>query len=233
MKFKKDSNKKVITYVLLIVLGLIFLKKDFLLSNWREITPIILSLIAIAFTGLKDFILPYFFRPELKVTYESKTPFRRQANIVSGPNQWVIGFYDRFKVENIGNDSAKNCRCQIYSIKENNGQEFDVQGFPIKWASRPDSAADFTKAERLNIGPGESEFVDLVRTQSDNSRDFYLSPYHNIPIGMTSQIPIKDYIIKVIISGDNFKPYIAVFEVKPDSQKSVYLSVKLKEVIIK
>ena len=189
---------------------------NWLIENWKISLPIFISLIAILFTALKDFILPVIFKPKLNITYNSQEPYKR-APIILSPGS-VLSAFDRFKVENVGKKTAKNCRCQIYQVTDSKGKDVDLQGFPLRWASRPDSGTDFSKAERLNIGPGESEFVDLVYMRSDNTTKTFLSSYHNTPIGMGDSIPIDDYIIKAIISGDNFKPYFASFKIgkKPE-----------------
>lgn len=199
---------------------------EWLKNNWALVVPIVLSLVAIIFTAFKDFILPWFFKPKLQITYESDEPYKRQATINAGPNA-VVGFFERFKISNVGNETAKNCRCQIYSIKDGKGKELHLQGFPIKWASRPESAIDFIKAERLNIASGESEFVDLASTRTDTAGYFYFQPYHNVPIGMDSQVVLKEYILKIIISGDNFKPYFATFTINGHPKEKHILEITL------
>lgn len=201
---------------------------DWFLRNWRVVVPIVLSLMAIIFTALKDFILPWIIKPKLKVSYFQKEPYNRQIFI--GSDRGIMGFYYRFKVKNIGRDVAKNCRCQIYSIQDLEGNELDLRGFPIRWASRPEPIVDFIKAERLNIGPGESEFADLTHTNIHNAGYFYFEPYHNVPIGMNNQVPLKDYLVTIIISGDNFRPYLATFEVNGSPKEKHILEITLKGV---
>ena len=184
---------------------------NWLKDNWIITISLLLSFIAILFTALKDFILPFFIKPKLKITYTDKEPYKR-APIFLNPGS-ILSAFDRFKVENIGKATAKNCRCQIYQVKDGKGKEVDLQGFPLRWASRPDSGTDFSKAERLNIGPGESEFADLIYMRSDNTTRMFLSSYHSTPIGMGDSIAVDNYTLKVIISGDNFKPYFASFKV--------------------
>ena len=179
-------------------------------ENWSIIVPISLSIIAILFTAFKDFIIPYILKPKLEITYHKKEFYTRSPIILNGS---VMSAFDRFKIKNSGKETAKGCRCQIYSIMNDKNKEMDLQGFPLRWASRPDPAGDFIKAERLNIGPGESEFVDLMHMRSDNTTKMFFSSYHNTPIGMADNIPVDDDIIKIIISGDNFKPYFAIFKV--------------------
>jgi len=186
--------------------------------------------LAILFTLLKDFILPFIIKPNLKITYISKEPYKR-APIILHPGS-ILSAFDRFKVENIGKATAKNCRCQVYQVTDSKRKDADLQGFPLRWASRPDSGIDFSKAERLNIGPGESEFVDLIYMRSDNTTKMFLSSYNNIFIGMGDNIPVDDYTLKAIISGDNFKPYIVSFEIKKKPElygfKIKLLSIKRK-----
>ena len=50
---------------------------DWINDNWATIIPIIISLIAILFTGLKDFILPWFFKPKLEINYLPKEPYKK------------------------------------------------------------------------------------------------------------------------------------------------------------
>lgn len=195
-----------------------------------EYWSLFLAGIAILFTALKDFILPIFIKPKLEITYIDKEPYKR-APIILHPGS-ILSAFDRFKVENIGRITAKNCRCQIFQVIDSKGKEIDLQGFPLRWASRPDAKTDFSKTERLNIGPGESEFADLLYMRVDDTTKMFLSSYHNTPIGMGDSIPTDDYTIKTIISGDNFKPYIACFKVgkKPELNgfKINLLNVRLK-----
>ena len=199
---------------------------EWFLRNWKVIAPMTLSIIAIIFTAFKDFIIPYILKPNLEISYNSKKPYKR-APIMIDPS--TIGAFDRFKIENIGKETAKNCRCQIYLIKNDKGKEIDLQGFPLKWASRPEPVADFTRAERLNIAPGESEFVDLVHMRSDDTTKIFFSSYHNIPIGMADNIPFDSYLIESIISGDNFNSYIVSFRISKKLNLNGF-EIKLSEV---
>lgn len=179
-------------------------------NNGVVITSMLLSIIAILFTALRDFILPYFIKPQLKISYLPVLPYKRHSIVLTGS---ILSAFDRFKIENIGRSTAKNCRCQIYSIKNKKGKELDLQGFPLKWANWPDMLSGLEKKERINIGPGESEFVDFVYMRGDDTTKIFLSSYDNSVLGKGDHLYIDNYNIKVIISGDNFKPYIASFKI--------------------
>jgi len=179
--------------------------------NWALILPIILSVIAILFTAFKEFILPSFIQPKLSITYLQEAPYKRGPIIKNSGD--LIEVFERFKVENIGKEVAKNVRCQIYQIKDSNKKTVDFQGYHLKWASRPETTQDFSKVERINIARGESEFVDLVYMRTDNTTNIYFNKYPNIPSGMNDSIPADNYSFIVIISGDNFKPYLVSFKI--------------------
>lgn len=203
--------------------GLIF---DWVRNNWAIIIPVILSLIAIIFTAFKDFILPWFFKPKLKISYLPVPPYKRHSIVLTGS---ILSAFDRFKIENIGKSTAKNCRCQIYSIKNKEGEELDLQGFPLKWANWPDMLSGFERKERINIGLGESEFVDFVYMRGDDTTKIFLSSYDRSVLGKGDNLYINNYNIKVIISGDNFKPYIASFKIGKQAKMDGF-EVKLLDV---
>ncbi len=184
---------------------------EWIKNNIATTISLLLAGIAILFTALKDFILPWFFKPKLEITYNSKEPYKKGPVIKNSGNMWEN--HERFKIENIGREIAKNARCQIQDIKNKDGKSFHLQGYHLKWASRPESAQDFSKVERLNIAPGESEFVDLIYMRTDNTTNFYFNKYPNIPTVIDDYLPIGDYTITTIISGDNFKPYFATFKI--------------------
>lgn len=194
-------------------------------NNWMIILPILLSIIAIMFTAFKDFILPWWFKPKLKISYLSSAPYKRQA-VLTGPNLFM--FY-KFKIENIGNSIARNCRCQIYQIEQKKEIDKNLQGFPLRWANFPDMHGDFEKSERINISSGESEFVDLFYFGGRDQTKFWLSSYDSSVLERKDGLQLGDYILHIIISGDNFKSYIAKFKIEWAS-KNYGLNVKLLQV---
>ncbi len=169
-----------------------------------DLWALILSIVAITLTLLKDFILPLFFRPRLAIRYLDNNPFRRK-DVWIADAQGIVGTFIRFSIKNIGNVPALNCRCQISRVEKEQKNFNDYMGFPLRWASRPESVINQASGERLNIGVGETEFVDLLSTLSANT-NMFLQKYHNVPIGINEIIPAGEYSIFVLCSGDNFSP---------------------------
>lgn len=120
-----------------------------------EIWALIISLFAIIFTLLKDFILPWWFKPRMKFFYEEKPPYRRE-NVMINKDPNLKGTFLRFSVKNTGRSPALNCRCQLLKVEKENKLYGDYQGFPLRWASRPESIINQASGERLNIGIGET-----------------------------------------------------------------------------
>ena len=122
--------------------------------------------------------------------------------------------FHRFKIENIGRSVAINCRCQVYQIEKKEELDRDLQGFPLKWANFPDMHGDFEKPERINIGSGESEFVDLFYFGGRDQTKFQLSSYDSGVLERIDGLELGNYVLDIIVSGDNFKPYIAKFKIE-------------------
>ena len=194
-----------------------------------EIWALVVAIIAIIFTLMKEFILPLFFKPKLEFTYKEKQPFRR-GNVIINRNADRRGTFLRFSIKNIGSRPAMNCRCQILKVERNNELYEDYQGFPLRWASRPESVINQVSGERLNIAIGETEFIDLAVT-SNNNRFILLQKYHTVDIGIREVIEPGEYDIFLIFSGDNFKPYTLKFHVnKEDSNNPDNVELELIKV---
>ncbi|MEJ2267647.1 MAG: hypothetical protein P8X70_01055 [Nanoarchaeota archaeon] len=177
-----------------------------------EIWALLISFIAIFIALLKDFILPWFFKPKLIFKYSDLNPYRRE-NVVINRNSQLKGTFLRFMVKNIGTKPAINCRCQIQSVWKNGQKYEDYQGFPLRWASRPESIINQASGERLNIARGESEFIDMA-VATNNNHFIHLQKYHNVDIGIKEIIEAGRYNIILIFSGDNFKPCKLQFHIE-------------------
>ncbi len=175
-----------------------------------EYLALVISLIAILFTALKDFILPLIRRPKIKFEYSENIPFRKSNVPLNGTN--TLGCFLRFSVENTGKSPALNCRCQIYLVEKDSNVYDAYQGFPLRWANRPNSI------ERLNIGLGEREFIDLAVT-IDTDNLIHLSTYHDTEFGIKNFIEPGKYLITLVFSGDNFSPYQLKFEIVKEDNK--------------
>jgi len=160
-----------------------------------------ISILALFFTLLKDYIIPFLIRPKMVFYYDNRPPYKRdfiQYNLGSG---YCYGDFFRIEVKNIGSSTAKNCRCQIYDVLNlTSSQQVDLAGYTLKWASRPDFS------ERLEIHNSEREFIDIVFTKY-NGDEVYLPTYHKIAVGMNGVLKKGKYQVILLFTGDNFSPY--------------------------
>ena len=194
-----------------------------------EIWALFLSVIAIIFTLLKDFILPLWFKPKLVFHYEEKPPFRREEITINNePNH--KGTFLRFSVRNEGRMPAINCRCQLLGVEKEGKVYGDYQGYPLKWASRPESVINQITGERLNVGIGETEFIDIAVACNIDTH-IHLEKYHRVGIGIKEIIEAGKYELFIIFSGDNFKPHILRFGIEKEADKNPKgIKLKLLEV---
>jgi len=72
------------------------------------VIAIAISIIALIFSLLKDFIIPCFQKPKLKFKFENDIPFRRFTT------SHTRSCFLRIRVRNVGKTPALNCRCQIF-----------------------------------------------------------------------------------------------------------------------
>lgn len=181
-----------------------------------SIIGIVISFSAITLTLLKDFIFPKFLKPKIVFQYKEAMPFRiENAKVPNDQVKLDKACFVRFSVQNKGRRPAINCRAQIYAVYCNSKLYDNYQGFPLRWANRPINL-DYAKAERLNIGLDETEFVDLVfTTEVDN--DIHFQKGHNIKIGFVEILEPEQYTVEIIFSGDNFKSSRLKFNISKEN----------------
>ena len=182
---------------------------DIIAKNIPEFIAIFISLIALGFSLLKDFIIPWIQRPKLNFKYDNIEPFHRFTS-----NHTLSSFL-RIRVRNTGKIPALNCRCQILKVVKKNENYGDYTGFPIRWACKPESDVISRDRERLNIARGEIEFLD-VATSNYCDNHIHLCQYHKEGIGIKDFIEPGKYEIILLFSGDNFKPQVISFKIKKE-----------------
>ena len=183
--------------------------KVLIVKNIPAFIAILISLIALVFSLLKDFILPCIRRPKLNFKYENEAPFLRYTN------SHTLSSFLRIRIKNVGKSPALNCRCQILKIMKNNDNYGDYTGFPIRWSGKPENDVTSRDRERLNISRGEIEFLD-VATSNYCDNNIHLCQYHKEGIGIKDFIEPGKYEIILLFSGDNFKPQVISFMVEKD-----------------
>lgn len=194
-----------------------------ILKSWAILSVLLLASIAI----FQEPIKIWWRRPILYFIHRENEPFRRENILIQGTNISVT--FERFMVINKGRGPALQCRCQIYEVRKDGKTFGDYRGYPLKWASRPEAIIDQLKGERLNIGPGETEFIDLAHTVS-NDTNIHLEKYHSIAIGIPDFISFGNYEVEIIFSGDNFSPYFLLFNIDKENSNDIKrLRVKLKK----
>ena len=193
--------------------------KILLLGIRIEIWAFIISILSIILTLLRDFILPWFLKPKLKIQYKEEFPYRRENRPVDSSLNWRT--FLKFSITNKGDKPALNCRCQILRIERDKKILEGYNGFPLKWANRP----EYFSGERLNIGQGEVEFVDLAYIM--NYPTIYISTYNDFPIDEEYKtLSSGEYDLFLILSGDNFQPYQLRFKISKENTND-FRNVKL------
>ena len=175
-----------------------------------EVWALIISFVALIAALLKDFILPYIFKPKLEFNHSSREkPFYRE---------WNGQRFYRFSIKNIGKRPALNCRCQIESIIGSDNDN-DLCGFPLKWATRNNEDNNPFATERLSIALDETEFVDLI--VSKNGKSCFVPSRGDL--GVEKSIETGKYEVTVLVSGDNFRARKLHFHITCDENNDIQI----------
>ena len=165
-----------------------------------EVTAIVISVIALVFTGFKDFILPFIFRPRVYLEGQNDA-----FCIHDTKNHLPRGFVDarwvRLRIKNVGRFTvpARGCYVKILEIID-----------PTRQVITPFSPSLLTwvgyDSRKENLAKNEEHYIDLVN-KSDGATAFEISKVA-IPNALAMQTPspfskMGMYTFRIGIYGDN------------------------------
>lgn len=179
------------------------------MSDWNIIIPIGLSAIAILLTMLRDFLIPFVFKPKILIeannkecVEETNEPYRLKSKVHSGHARWLHlklinkkGFFSR---------SARNCYVKLFEIR--NSQNERVSPFSpilLKWGTYENYKNDLAIGEYHLIDfVHESPFLRVIQIQGP------------IPKGLREKLMPGKYTLKIGVFGDNFGPIFKAFKIE-------------------
>lgn len=176
-----------------------------------EVWALILSGIAVVFTALKDFIIPFFFRPKISIETNNNDCIE---NITSGtivkhgkrifgaaPSRWL-----RLKIKNgsgFCRRPARNCYVKLFEVRDSSNRKVvPFSPFLLKWGTYETRKGD--------LAPGEYHFVDLVHEKPGLSKLWIQGP---VPEEFQNKLLPDLYTFKVSAFGDNFNPVSSEFKI--------------------
>jgi len=143
-------------------------------------------------------------------------------NQIIEKNGYTNGCFIRLGVTNKSNKrKANECRCKIKIVKSEFGDTLNSYvGFSLRWANRPESILNPLGIERLDLGMGETEYIDLALAMA-NSNKIFLESYHSVPDGIKSTMEPGRYNITLIFSGRNFRSHTITYELSKENSNDI------------
>lgn len=166
---------------------------------------IIASLVAIAVI-YREFIHDWFFGPKLEVAFSLNEPISRVTTLARPlgtlePSQWMMAFWPRLRVENVGRSVARSCEGILAEVRHPNGKlnkRYDP--LTLRWdvvpIDRGFEPLDIARNRVVNL-------TTFFTTENDSKAHFETHPDAT---GALLDLEPGHHWLRIVIYGDNFKP---------------------------
>lgn len=187
---------------------------DIRLEYWT----LVLASIAILFAVLKDFILPFIFKPKIHIEgIDDGECIENASDDVKIPGE-KLSRWVRLRIINKNSFfsvSAKNCHIKLLSIKNKKGKKITPFNLiPLTWVNYDEE----NKGGKHDLSIGEYHLIDLVHEKSYVNRILCFKFNQCLPLELRKKTQKEfgpgSYIFNVGIYGDNFKPQQKDFRIK-------------------
>ncbi|MGV8142165.1 MAG: hypothetical protein ACP5NS_00845 [Candidatus Pacearchaeota archaeon] len=169
-----------------------------------------ISVLALSVAIAKDFVLPFIFKPKVRLEGLDDGECIENAVEMGGTrSRWIRiravnekGFFSK---------TAKGCYIKVLRIKDSNGNKISpFESLPLPWVSYDDFSGG-----RYDLGVGEYHMIDLVH-EYENERVLRLKIAMPIELRKQEKVKLKPgtYQVEVAIYGDNFRSEKKIFKVK-------------------
>ncbi|MBI2148972.1 hypothetical protein HYU23_04785 [Candidatus Woesearchaeota archaeon] len=193
-------------FITILIKGSLIAIWDFLKNH----ISIIIAIVALVFTALKDFIIPYILKP--RISMEAKND--EECIEDCGEESQIKSRWLRLKLINKSgffSNKAKNCYVKLLGIYNSNHEKMHpFSQFPLPWVCYNNYKNDLSK--------GETHLIDLVYEYGTKRRLYVNGKDYPIPVKLLNKLIPGKYIFKVGVYGDNFNPKFYDFTVELGNQ---------------
>jgi hypothetical protein len=153
-------------------------------------------------------------KPILEVTFENQEPYCRETQVtVALPvgHAKDRGYWLRLRVRNRGRSIARHCQGKLVSITEPVGDSrTDFDPIVLQWV---------TSNNPIDIGKEEFEYLDVLHSVKTRPDVFFIGANTSRPAeetGINLTPPRQDYLLRIVIYGENADPLHKTFYLKND-----------------
>jgi hypothetical protein len=149
----------------------------------------------------------YYRRPVFRISFGNEEPFCRHSLMLATEiheekqvTKFVHSYWIRLRVENSGRSLARGCEGKLVRIANaaNTKARTDFDPVILHWVGSTHNPID--------INSTEYEYLDLVYTRDDDPHSFYIAGEERSPRGINLSPPRQDYILSLVIYGENVSP---------------------------
>ncbi|MEK6917822.1 MAG: hypothetical protein AABW51_02640 [Nanoarchaeota archaeon] len=170
-----------------------------------------ISIVALLGTLTKDFFIPIFFKPTLKIEgIDDGECIQDASDNLNNITRWIRlrlinkdGFFSR---------TAKDCYVKLLWVKNSNGTKITpFESLPLTWVSYDDFSGG-----KYDLARGEYHMIDLVHEFPQ--RRFLRFKLAGIPLELIKESESKlspgIYSFGIAVYGGNFKPIRKIFKAR-------------------
>jgi len=179
------------------------------LSEWLTAIGTIATAIVAMVVAFIPSILRRYNRPKFDIEFENKKPFCRYAfREILGKEALTRTYWIRLRVRNVGKSVAKACEGKLVRITDlkTNEDRKDFDPIVLNWVG--------TNRHPIDINKSEYEYLDILFTREDDGKRFYLREIDPQPRGINLTPERKDYILRIVLYGENVEPLDKSFHLK-------------------
>ena len=183
------------------------------IAEWVTAIVTLATAMVAVFVAFLPSLIRWRNRPKFAVEFKNEEPFCRhnqtRYSMFSEPpaNGLVSTYWVRLRVKNAGRSLARGSEGKLVRITdaETNQDRKDFDPVILHWVG--------TAHNPIDINKSEYEYLDVVFTREDDPKVFQIPCKEEEPRGINLRPDRKDYILQIVLYGENVEPL----------QKSFYL----------
>lgn len=189
------------------------------LSEWFTAIGTIATAIVAMVVAFIPSIRRWYNKPRFTIEFRNKEPFCRitkmpktiyvdQGGAKVPMTVLTDAYWIRIRVLNVGRSVAKNCEGKLVRILDAKTMEErkDFDPVVLHWVGTTHHPIDINKAEY--------EYLDVLVTEKDEPKKFFIACEEKEPRGINLTPERKDYILHIVLYGENIEPLPKSFYLK-------------------
>jgi hypothetical protein len=192
------------------------------IAEWFAAIVTLATAVVALFIAFVPSIRRWYNKPQFRIEFKNKEPFCRKPYVIE--NQYVdqgdtrgvmvpkIGkiqhYWIRARIVNVGRSVAKRCKGKLIRIRDAKTMEErkDFDPVELRWVTGGGKPIDLDRDDR--------EYLNIVYTREDDSLHFFIDSTEKEPRAINLLPERKDYILDVVLYGDNVDPMSKSFYLK-------------------